>query len=549
VRHLAAALPVVAVTAVVLAVQPLRSPWWSGYDYDTVYGASALALLRGERSAFYDHPGVPLQETLAGALTVTSLVSAPDEDRAGRADAFLADLDRLRPYLRTLAAAFLVLSALIAFAAVAWVFRSAAAGAFAGLCLLAAPDVIAWAAVLKPDPLLAALSVATVALLVEGARRRSASLYVGAAATIGFAISVKVHALGLLAPLAAAVVFWPPRTVAPRDVIAEALAAVRRQRRVLTVIAAVGLVLAVLLNALAALPDARSLAELGVAVVLATGLALVLQRATRRTSARRYVDLAIMLGAAGLAGAIVPNLLYANMPGPMLRWLAVTLSGRGVETTVGSTVAPWDVLQPWGGLAALAAVGLVIALRAGDRTTLLWAFAAAAMGGLALLRYGSVHYYTPAIALLAPLALPALAALARWPLVLAVALFVVFFPAYRAGIDEARDRGQIARETERVNEWVEPRLQNGEVALTFLESNDSRYFNLVRFYDGTDREPVYRFLPATSDGVAYAASHNLHVRYVIAAAPSNPSSVVASLGLGGRGHRTGAPGFVYEVDG
>ena len=119
--------------------------------------------------------------------------------------------------------------------------------------------------------------------------------------------------------------------------------------------------------------------------------------------------------AAGLAGAVVPNLLYANVPAPTLRWLGVTLSGRGVEAST-TFVPPWNVLAPWLGVGILALVGLALALARGDRTALLWALAAAAMGGLALLRYGSVHYYTAAIALLAPLGLEALKAISRWPI-------------------------------------------------------------------------------------------------------------------------------------
>jgi hypothetical protein len=543
-RHAAALLALAVTAGFLLAAQPLRSAWWTGHDFDTVYAASALTLFRGDRSTFYDHPGVPLQELLAAALTVDWAVSDPGTSRDALADRYLSDLDRMRPYLRVFGALLFVGSALIAYAAVAWSARSVLAGFLAGLVLLASPDATVWAAVVKPDPLLAALSVAAVALLVEGARRRAGALYLAAAALIGFAVTVKVHALGLLAPYGVAVLVWPPRSSG----VEEIREFERRHRRTLAVSAAVFAAVALVLNALSALPAARPLALLVAAVIAlaaAFGAAWYVARGTRL---RPWVELAAGTAAAGLAGAVVPNLLYASLPAPTLRGLAVTASGRGVEAS-SSFASPFDVLSPWSALFLLAAVGLVLALRSGDWPALLWAVGVGAMGGLALLRYGSIHYYTAAVALLAPLAAPALRPLARAPALLAVVFLVALYHPLELQVDEARDRGTIAEATERANEWVEARLQPGEVALTYLEADDARTFALVRQYAPSTPPRRYRFLPATARGVEYAAENGLDVRYVITGSPADPAALLASLGVEGRAVPADAPGFVYRVDG
>jgi hypothetical protein len=543
-RHAAAVVALVVAAVLLLTAQPLRSPWWTGHDFDTVYASSSLTLFRGERSTFLDHPGLPLQEALAAALTAEWALTDSGASRSERADAFLSDLDRLRPHLRVFGALLFAGSALIAYAAVAWSARSTLAGLFAGLVLLAAPDATVWAAVVKPDPLLAALSVASVALLVEGARRRAGELYVAAAALIGFAVTVKVHALGLLAPLALAVLLWPPPTTGLR-----ALAAgVRRRRRTLYAAGGVFVALAIVLNRLAAPPALRPLALVSLGLLALAAVAAAAWLVARRTRLRRWVELALVLAAAGLVGAVVPNLLYANLPAPTLRWLAVTLSGRGVEAST-SFVSPFDVLSPWAALFLVAAIGLVLALRGGDRPAVLWAVAVVAMGGLALLRYGSVHYYTAAVALLAPLAAPALRLLSRAPALIAVVFLLTLYRPFDLQVDEARDRGVIAETTERVNTWVDRRLRDGEVALTFLESDDSRTFALVRQYAPSTPPRRFRFLPATSRGVEHARQAGLQIRYVIAAAETEPAVLLATLELEGRASAVDAPGYVYRIGG
>ena len=547
--RLAAAVVVLAVAGALLAFQPLRSPWWAGYDFDSVYVGSGLTLFRGERSVFYDHPGAPLQEALAATFTAGWAASSPGTSRAARADEWLTNLDRTRPYLRVWGSLIYLLSALIVFLTVAWVMRSAGWGLLGGLLFLASPDVITWATVVKPDPLLAALAVATVGLIVEGFRRRSGALYLAAAVTLGYALSVKVHAIGLAVPLGLAVLLRPPPAGWWTEFRDDARAWVRAHRRLVAVAGGAWLVLVLVLNATAAPPGLRPLAQL-VAGLGALGVgSAVVWLAARRTRATALVATAIGCAWAVLAGMIVPNLLYASIPAPMVRQVAITLTGGGVNVGAHPAANPWDVLQPWRWLLLVALIGLVKSLLDGDRTTLLWASGAVSMGFLAYLRYGEIHYYTAAIALTVPLVLYGVQVVGRRPGLLALLIVVaVLFVPYKAEIHQAQGRGHEAASTERVNRWVEARLRPGEVALTRLESGDGRYFHLVHFYAPQGPDLAYRFLPPDLEAAQWTLQRDARVRYVVTGTVEDVDELLSSIGLSGHGQRVAkAPGFVYEV--
>ena len=536
-----------AVALALVALQPLDSPWWSGFDFDSAYVGSALRLARGERSNFYDHPGAPLQELLAASFTAAWAVSG--EPRDGRVDRWLADLDDTRPFLRAWGTLFFVVSALLVLVTVAWVMGHAGWGLLAGLLFLGAPDLIAWAAVVKTDVLLAALSVVAVGLTVQAYRRRSAGLYLAAAAVAGYDVSVKMHAVGLAVPLALAVAVRPPERNWPREFAAAARAWVSDHRRLVAGIAGAWAVLVVLVNVTAAPPEAKPLLELLAGLAAVAGVGALVWLTLRRTRLASRVSIALGLVAAGVTGLILPNLLYASFPAPMVRWIAITATGGGVNEGARPAVSPLDVLEPWNLLVLIAALGAAIAIRQREWASLLWAAGAVSMGVLAYLRYGELHYYAPTIALLVPLALRTLAAIAPRPgLVAALATAAMLLSPYRVGIDAARDRGTIADRTERVNRWVEQRLDDGEVALTELESSDGRYFYLVRIYaPEASPEPAYRFLPASHEAARYVREHRLRIAWLVASSPTDAGRVLAGLGLPGRTSRADAPGIVYRV--
>ncbi len=546
--RLSAAVALIAAASALVSFQPLGSPWWTGYDFDSVYVASAITLFRGDHTRFYDHPGAPLQEGLAATFTAAWAVTHPRESRSARADAWLANLDSTRLYLRAWGVLVFIGSALLVFGTVAWLTRSEWWGFLAGLLFLGSPDLITWAAVVKTDPLLAALAVACVGLLVEGWRRRAGPLYLAAGFVFGLDMTVKVQAIGLLVPLGLAVAVRPPRPGWFAQLRVAASEQLRARRRLFAIAAAVWAGLVIVLSALSAPPEAKPLAELLAAVLTFAALAAAAWLVLRRTRAAALVSGSIGIAAAALAGATVPNLFYPSVPAPMLRQIALTVSGGGVNTGAHPSGSPLTTLHAWLPLIFVAAVGLAAALRAGDHAAVLWASGSLATGVLAYLRYGDIHYYTTSVALLVPLVVQAFALVPRrlW-LVPAALTAILLIEPYRLGIDSARSRGEIAASTERVNEWVARRLGPREVALTRLEASDARFFHIVHFYAQEAPQPQYRFLPPDLDAARYVRSHGIRVRYVITGSPENVTALLASIGLRGRSHRVEAPGFVYRV--
>jgi len=229
--------------------------------------------------------------------------------------------------------------------------------------------------------------------------------------------------------------------------------------------------------------------------------------------------------------------------------MAITLTGGGVNTGAHPDLNPWDVLEAWRAFLLVAAVGLWVAVRRREWEALVWASGAFGLGLLAFLRYGEFHYYAAAIAVAAPLVVRALQAVrvAR-PLVAVLVVAAILYQPYRDEIDRARSRGKVAERTERVNAWVEPRLGAREVALTYLESDDSRHLYIVDFYSPWNQGRGYRFVPPGPEGLKYVRARGLRVAYLIAGGSTDATALVRSLGLAGRATRErGAPGFVYRV--
>lgn len=544
-RH--AAVVLLAVAASFLIFQPLRSPWWSGYDYDSVYVGTGLTLFRGDRSNFYDHPGAPLQEGLGAIFTGAWLFSG--DTRGDRADRWASNLDTTRPYLRTFASLIFLLSVLIAFVTIAWVTRSAWWGLIGGLLFLTSPDLITWAAVVKPDPLLAALAVACIGLLVEAFRRRSGALYAAAAFVLGFDLSVKVQAVGLAAPLVLAALWRPPPNGWWREARRTAASWLRAHRRPVTAAGCVWLAVVVVLNLLSAPPEAKPLAELAGGTAALAAVSAVAWRVMRRTRAAGVVSVAIACVFALLAGIAVPSLFYASVPAPTVRQMAITLTGGGVNAGAHPAANAWTTLGAWHVLLILAALGLAFALVKREWEAVLWASGGLALGFLAYLRFGDIHYYTAAIAVAAPLAVRALQAIPVWRVAIAALLCAAaVYKPYDVEIKQARGRGTEAKRTERVNEWVAARLPPHTVALTSLEASDKRIFHLVDFYMPWEPPRDYRFLPPTDQAARYVRARNERVAYLISGSEENATVILKSLGFAGSAERVrGAPGFVYRV--
>ena len=207
-----AAAAVVAVAVLILVAQPIRSPWWTYADADASYTASALNLVLGEDVTFVDHPGLPLTEALAITFGVETLLEEGSLSKSARlafVDRSLLDLDGTRWAFRGFSALVYLLGALLSFLFAARLFGHWTWGLAAGLLWAAAPGLTAMSIQLRPDVPLAVLTLVFGFTVARAVERRSPEWYAAAAATVGFATMVKLHALALLPALVVAAL-WKP---------------------------------------------------------------------------------------------------------------------------------------------------------------------------------------------------------------------------------------------------------------------------------------------------------------------------------------------------
>jgi hypothetical protein len=113
-----------ALAALIVAAQPLRSPWWTYADADASYTGAALNLVAGYPAQVVDHPGLPLTEATALVFGADALLRGhvSHADREAYVDTRLLDLDRTRTVFRGLAALLYLAGAALAFLLIARLF-------------------------------------------------------------------------------------------------------------------------------------------------------------------------------------------------------------------------------------------------------------------------------------------------------------------------------------------------------------------------------------------------------------------------------------------
>ena len=89
--------------AVLVQLQPIGDPWWTNPDPNVAYVSAGVSLFGGRESRYFDHPGTPIEELVAAALTVDWAIDPHGQSRSERADALFRDFDSTRPLFRTLA--------------------------------------------------------------------------------------------------------------------------------------------------------------------------------------------------------------------------------------------------------------------------------------------------------------------------------------------------------------------------------------------------------------------------------------------------------------
>jgi Dolichyl-phosphate-mannose-protein mannosyltransferase len=504
---------VLAWSGLLVSSQPVRSPWWTYADADATYTATALNLTyRNSRIHYLDHPGLPLHELLATSFVVERLVRGLSEDE------FFTDrmlnLDSTRPLFRGWAIFFYLLGAALSFLTATRLLGHWTWGLAAGLLWTAAPGLVAMSIQYRADVLLSVVTIAVSYTIVRAALLRSAGLYLAAGLLLGLAVTVKLHAAGLIVPLAIAALWRPP----PQDWYAplreNAFAFVRRRSFLVGAGVFAWLALVVTFNA-PRVPFTPTAEQLSL-VAVGAGVILVLLAVNRFYGAL----------AAAIAGGIAVSAVIVLQDGlQMLVVVTRGLTGGGINEDVAPFTASLEQLRGFPLRQAafvflLAAVAAAVGLVRREPTPVLLFSGAAVMAIMAQARLGATHYFAPAYVLSVPAALwllrtgrrGARASVLVWPM---VALIVL--PQYQHRRDAGNTAAAFAAREEPALRTVERRLEPGEVALVpgSWPHPDNRYFESVYLYSEHTPDYEYHFLPDYAPALAYANQHGLRPRYFV----------------------------------
>jgi hypothetical protein len=523
---------VLAWSLLLIAAQPVRSPWWTYADADAVYVGTALNLTYGNSHARYlDHPGLPLHEVLATSFELERLA----ERVVGRGrseteffNAKMLDLDAARALFRGWGIAFYLLGAALSYVLAARLLGHWLWGLAAGLAWTAAPGLVAMSIQYRADVPLAVLVLVTGFLIVRAAQRRSVLVYVAAAFALGFAVMVKLHAAGLVVPLLLAALWRPPVGDRWRRSVRELSRLSRPSKALLLGGVFLWFALIVVFDRprvpFDVTEEQRSLI-VNTASVL--GIYAVTSWIVRRTQAfaslRRVFDpfLAVLAGAV-ILGMLVPAAVVApdGVQAAVVVWRGVT--GRGINEEIEPFTADFGQLLefPLAGATLMffvAAVAAVVGVRRRDPTPVLLFAGAASLALMAQARLATTHYFAPAFVLSVPAALwlfrerggprPSLLV---WPV---IAFLVV--PQFTHRHDAEQATTKFAAREGPAMRAAASRLTAQEVALVpgAWPHPDARYFEFVRAYVEHTPERRYRVLPDIPTAAAYLTERGLRPRY------------------------------------
>lgn len=550
------ALAFAATLAASLAValsQPIGSAWWTYADADATYAGSGANLMAGEHTFYLDHPGMPLQDLMAITYEIRYLahrIFVGDTSPHAYISERLLNLGDSAPYWRTFAVIFWLFGAAIAFLVGRRLFGHWGYGLAAGLLWIGAPGLATMSIQYRPDVLLSGLVLLVGYLIVRAAERRDAWLYALAALTLGLTMTVKLHAAGLLVPLALALVWRPPDAGWPRRFLEALRTHVVRHRVALMIATAVWIALAVAFNRLRLPLDTYAnehrlvaQAAIGFAAYLALSL-LVHRLGFERTVGRVLSPFAALLGLVLAIGIFLPGTLFLDEGLLMLVKMKDGLTGGGINEGVDTFSLNWDWFGQWPLRQALfvvmlGAVGAVLGLVKRDPVPALWFVGAAMMGAMAAARLGTAHYFAPCYVLSIPAALWLFRRRGGVAAAAALALVVVYVLVPQAqrltrDAEAARKGERYAAAAARIADSL---LKPKEVALSeslAADIPDIRYHDLVDSITSYSPEYPYRFLPDSPVGLETARSRGLRLSYYIGWLPNTVKAPTRlTLGVGG----------------
>jgi hypothetical protein len=496
-----------AAALVLVLAQPFTSPWWRYADADSIYVGSGLNIIHGDRTRFFDHPGLPLQEALAIVFAGAALVSGESPSKyAARA---MANLDDTRAIYRTVAA--LLYLALVAFA-----FRvgrrelgGAGWGLAAALLLLAAPGLAPLSIQVRPDVLLCIVTLAVGSQLARAWRTREVAPLAVAAFLIGAGATVKIHAAGLLVALVVTAALRHPYDGWWPDLRSRARETLQRHRIAAGLAVAAWIAIAIALNALAwpfgpAPSQRRLLAEVLLVFGVFTAGAWLARRFRIRPAERLFDPLYGFLAAVVVAGVALPVSLMIGDGLTAIDSMLTTLQGHGVNQGVspfaalGATARTFTVVAAIPTFAAAGIAG-VVAVRRRDPWPIPWLLGCIVLTAMAAARSGNTYYFAPGYVLAIP---PALWALGHaWRSVVpavagtAIAALALSPLADRPGTqpEGGRCHAAVVR--------AEASLLPGQVVLLppRVPSRDERYWEITHTYVAWTPPYRYRALPDAPD--------------------------------------------------
>lgn len=536
-----------ATAVLVLALQPIGGAWWNWADPDGAYVGSSLNVLIGNHTNYLDHPGLPTQDALAigfGADYLIGKATGRDGGRQSFVDGKMLELDQTRPLYRAWAMLLFLGATLLVYAIVSRLLGHWTWGLAGSIVFLTAPGIAAISFLLRPDSALSALCLGVGYLTVTAFENRSAVRYTSAAALLGFAMTVKLTAVGMVVPLGVAAAWKPADTEWFRETRTALSVHARRHALWLVPTAIVWIALCWAFNRerlpIVQTDDQRSILLTGATFIGGYALFAVVAERLRIPWADRIFRLFYAwLMLAFVVGLAVPASLVLDDGVQMLVAMKETLTGGRVNEGIEPfSEFSFDSFRsyPLSATAVVVALGLLAGAVSIARRRY-WPFFLAlgtlVLGTMAAARYSYDYYYAPAFAVAIPGALwlfsrrgTRTAPLYVWlPVLLLFGLSISHFPRFHGGGDgDVNAPAQVL-----ANELLRP----GEVILVpyyYFPIEDVRFDSLVDGFVDHVPEYPYRFLSRPK----IAAEQGLAPKYYVAEDRDLPSGV-SRVDIGGYG--------------
>lgn len=187
------------VLALVLVLMLPLTPWWFAMDCDVSYVGSALNMIAGKPNEFLYHPGMLLHSMLTVALELHQSAASMTNGISveGYVDSVFQAPGQVFGIVRGLAVAYFLFAAGCVFIVGKRAGGHPAWGMFSAVVYFATIGHLPRAVMYRPETVLAGLSLIIVAVAICAWQKRVPLLWLFAVALFSFAMTVKIHALGL----------------------------------------------------------------------------------------------------------------------------------------------------------------------------------------------------------------------------------------------------------------------------------------------------------------------------------------------------------------